>query len=722
MVYKRTKRHEILMPEGKYRKVRPTGNKIIIMKQKINISILLFLALSLIFNACSDEEEMDGGGVMPELPQSMILSNDGDNNAVNLDLSENTPWRVEISGEQAGWCEVIPASGMGPGRFIVTASPNIGRTARSTELLVTVGKDTRRLTVSQKDTLGIVVNGSNIMGNTGDTLVVAVEANTSWVVTKSDPAAGWVTFSPDRGNGKGEVKIIVDANRFPDTRGTEITFSAGNAVHSVAISQQNILPGRVSDSLTLVELYNSADGPYWSSAWDLKKEITAWEGVTTAPNDGELRVTALELSYRNLDGTLPAMIGNLSALESLNLSSNKLGGELPEGIGLLTKLKTLNLRSNKLDGEIPRALKCLAVLEELNAQDNRFTALPIEILQLPKLRIIRLDKNGIVSLPGELTATGGLEELYLNDNEIESFPIGVLQFEKLRKVRLENNRIVSLPGEITTPGGLEELNLMNNQIESFPAGILQFEKLKTVHLENNRITSLPGKLTAPGGLKELYLNDNQITSFPEGLEFLSELTKLNAANNQITVIPESITGLVALQELYLSGNKFTGGFPEGMEKMAALKIINATGCGITGPMPGWGKNGAFAKLTEVLLSGNQLTGQLTEDLGNVTNLEKLELNDNLLDGELPAEALDNTKKLKALEKFCIAGNHISGKIPAVLAKRISGYLYVLDADGFRLDGNSLAGPVPKEFKSANSKYNITANLYPQREGILEQAQ
>lgn len=647
------------------------------MRQKLNISmLLLLLTLFTGFYACSDDEETETTEIMAEIPKSMILSNDGDNNTVNLNLSEHTVWRVEVRGEEAGWCDVVPASGTGPGRFIVTGQPNVDRKVRSAELLVTVGRDTRSLTVSQKDTIGISVKGTNTPGNAGDTLFVAIEANTSWVVTPSDPVATWVTFSPDHGKGKGEVRVVVEANLFQDSRSTEITFSAGSARYSMALSQQNILPGRASDSLTLVALYNSADGPYWSSAWDLEKEITTWNGVSTALVGDELRVTALELSYSNLDGTFPAMIGNLSALEKLDLSSNALGGKLPEGMGLLTKLRTLNLSRNNLEGDIPQTMRYLTELEELNAQDNRFTAFPIEILQLPKLRIVRLNKNGLVSLPGELVAQGGLEELYLNDN----------------------------------------------RIESFPAGILQSGKLKTVHLENNQIVSFSGKITATGGLKELYLNDNQMTAFPGGLELLTGLTKLNVANNKLSAISESVTSLTALQELYLNGNRFSGAFPEGMENMVALKIINATDCGIPGRMPEWGKDGKLVKLTEIHLGGNRLTGQLTEDLGHVTNLKYLVLDDNLLDGELPAGALDNTKQLKALKRFCIARNNLSGEIPAILAKRISGYSYVLDADGFRLNGNRLKGPVPVEFKSANAKYNIAENLYPQQGGTIEQAQ
>ncbi|XP_040955147.1 receptor-like protein 9DC3 [Gossypium hirsutum] len=55
----------------------------------------------------------------------------------------------------------------------------------------------------------------------------------------------------------------------------------------------------------------------------------------------------------NFIGPIPALFGNLVALESLDLSSNKLSGRIPSEMTKLTFLEVLNLPNNNLVGPIP---------------------------------------------------------------------------------------------------------------------------------------------------------------------------------------------------------------------------------------------------------------------------------------------------------------------------------------------------------------------------------
>lgn len=615
--------------------------------------LMLSVASALVFNSCDDDEASDGAATTTlTLPGNFILSNDGGSATVPVTLNDHSVWYAEVKNKP-DWCRLTPASGSGSGDFVVTVEPNAKRLPRSIEVVVSSGRDSRVVTVEQKDTLRVTAPDNLVVGNAGDTVTVTVEANTLWEVIKPDFRANWVTFTPSHGNGSGEVTFIVAANPLLNARSVEIVFSAGGANRVIAVSQQDVTPTSASDSLALVALYHSTDGAYWSTAWELGKGIAGWTGVSTGMVEGELRVTGLRLPGRSLEGVIPAEIGNLSRLEVLDLSGNNIRGEIPVEIGELIRLKELNLSDNKFDGELPLSVKNLIELEVLDVQRNRFTVFPVEICQLSKLQRIQIEYNEIASLPGEITEMSKLEYLYLN----------------------------------------------NNRLTSLPKGLDKLPKLIYLHASHNQITELPEEIGELVNLQSLRLDDNEITG----------------------VIPAGLSNLVALKYLDLSGNQFSGQFPSDMHRMKALETIDASDCGIGGPIPAFGRNGAFSELTQILLSGNHLEGELTEDISNLTHLEWVYLEGNELSGTLPADALGNMDKLPGLTAFVVSDNKITGKIPAGLATRLSRWSPTFNKKGFRLDGNYLEGPVPRTFDGfiGNSyQFNFDVSLFPQRDGVV----
>ena len=79
----------------------------------------------------------------------------------------------------------------------------------------------------------------------------------------------------------------------------------------------------------LLDFYNSTNGANWNHSWDLTQDVEEWEGVSVENNT----VTAISLLFNNIDGTLPASLGDLENLRILELSFNKLSGELPATLG-----------------------------------------------------------------------------------------------------------------------------------------------------------------------------------------------------------------------------------------------------------------------------------------------------------------------------------------------------------------------------------------------------
>ena len=98
--------------------------------------------------------------------------------------------------------------------------------------------------------------------------------------------------------------------------------------------------------------------------------------------------------------------------------------------------------------------------------------------------------------------------------------------------------------------------------------------------------------------------------------------------------------------------------------------------------------GNLTNLEWLDLTENELTGEIPEELGNLTNLEGLDFRNNELSGQIPAE-LGN---LANLERLALEGNQLSGEIPHQLGNLVNlEYLY--------LDGNELTGEIPAELGS-----------------------
>src|SRR4030095_6578447 len=80
----------------------------------------------------------------------------------------------------------------------------------------------------------------------------------------------------------------------------------------------------VQDSLALVDLYNSTDGPHWARQhnWLTHHPVTTWQGITVSAN----RVIWIYLRANNLKGTIPSSLANCTNLQLLGLLANHLSG------------------------------------------------------------------------------------------------------------------------------------------------------------------------------------------------------------------------------------------------------------------------------------------------------------------------------------------------------------------------------------------------------------
>jgi hypothetical protein len=131
----------------------------------------------------------------------------------------------------------------------------------------------------------------------------------------------------------------------------------------------------VQDSLALVALYNSTDGPHWKNHtnWLTAAPVSQWYGIYDGNFDDGLKITGIYLQNNQLSGSIPPDLGNLNHLAYLILSNNQLNGSISPKLGNLTKVNALDLDNNQLRGSIPPHLGNLANLNYLHLSNNRLS-------------------------------------------------------------------------------------------------------------------------------------------------------------------------------------------------------------------------------------------------------------------------------------------------------------------------------------------------------------
>ena len=302
---------------------------------------------------------------------------------------------------------------------------------------------------------------------------------------------------------------------------------AGLTLESIADTVRVRGFDRNSDSLALVALYRSTDGPNWRRKWNLEEPINTWYGVTVSRN----RVIEIQLSSNNLVGTIPSELGNLMLLTSLNLAYNELSGPIPSEFGDLNELTELILTSNNLNGSIPNELGNLIQLQSLRLDRNQLSGpIPSELGNLIQLTFLVLFSNELSgSIPSELGNLIQLTILWLDNNQLSGpIPSELGMLSELRHLELFNNQLSGpIPSELGMLSKLRELDLSDNQLSGpIPSELGMLSKLRDLYLSDNQLSGpIPSELGNLIQLIELYLSNNFFTELPD----LSHIVTLGLA-------------------------------------------------------------------------------------------------------------------------------------------------------------------------------------------------
>uniref|UniRef100_A0A672SDE8 non-specific serine/threonine protein kinase n=1 Tax=Sinocyclocheilus grahami TaxID=75366 RepID=A0A672SDE8_SINGR len=313
--------------------------------------------------------------------------------------------------------------------------------------------------------------------------------------------------------------------------------------------------------------------------------------------DVSSRITVLDLS-RNCLSSLPSVVPwGLIHLRSLNLCHNQLR-ELP------TPTSSQEIICSRL--------------WHVNVSENELECLPLGLLHLGQLKRISAARNKLISYKftvnhgflGAITKYITYKTLTslcftpqkickASNNQIEFLPDTISIFWKthLREVDISENVLKELPSYIFELEAIVSLKLCGNQISTLPApNKWKCSCLRTLDLSRNQLgkTGEPTKTRKLAFFTTWHRRDPEPGTFPVILRDSLEVLFLN--DNQLECVPPSVCALKNLSELYLSNNPGIQELPVELGQLSNLWQLDIEDLNITNILADVRKDGPAAVL------------------------------------------------------------------------------------------------------------------------------
>ncbi|KAG4178523.1 hypothetical protein ERO13_A10G048400v2 [Gossypium hirsutum] len=298
------------------------------------------------------------------------------------------------------------------------------------------------------------------------------------------------------------------------------------------------------------------------------------------------------------------------------------------------------------------------------------------VCHITRLRVFGLDKRG--ALPKELLDLPYLDFLKLDRNFFSG----------------------PLPAFIGNMSRLGLLSLAHNNLSgTIPKEFGNLKKLYLLSLGNNDIFGkLPPELGNLAELGELYINSCALSGeIPSTFAKLKELRTVWASDNAFTgKIPDFFGNLTKLTALRFQGNSFEGPIPSSLGNLTSLTSLRI-GDIYNGSSSSLDFIRNLKNLTDLVLRNVLLTGNLPSYITEIQYLQKLDLSFNNLTGRIPSVLFT----MKSLEYLFLGNNGLSGSIPSQKSETLT----TID-----LSYNFLSGNLPS-WVNSRLQLNLVANNF-----------
>ena len=407
-------------------------------------------------------------------------------------------------------------------------------------------------------------------------------------------------------------------------------------------------------------------------------------------------LTLLDFQYNRLTGAIPSELGDLSGLEEMDLNDNRLTGSVPRWLGELSNLRRLRLHENQLTGGIPAELGDLTRLIWLYLSRNRLTGtIPPELGSLSRLSILSLTENQLTGrIPAELGGLSSLTVLGLAFNQLTgSIPSSFANLAALDTfwffmnpglcagedaiIRNWLNGIRNAVGPDCSPS-ITLSATPSNLVEGSGATPVTVTATQTAVSHRTSVSLLfGGTATTPGDGQD-YRLEGSPGSFNAIRNYLTIPANSTSGSRILTFVPLADSLVENTENIILQA--FVGGSLPDLRGAivggtAILTLNDPVGCAsgdraalealyrATGGInwidsTNWLSSKPLSEwygvtvddggcVTHLDLSNNQLSRTLPSELGDLVNLEALDLSGNFLRGIIPR----SFTSLVALKRF-----------------------------------------------------------------------
>jgi Leucine-rich repeat (LRR) protein len=439
---------------------------------------------------------------------------------------------------------------------------------------------------------------------------------------------------------------------------------------------------RMQDSLALVDLYNATNGTSWrvSTNWLVQGQpIQNWYGISV---DGQGRVSIINLSSNNLQGSLPTTMSNWTNLINLNLKNNQLRGRIPNFT--LRRLLQLDVSNNQLTGSVPDFIA--DTLQTFHFFNNQIDSLP-NLSRLRNLTVFRGDSNRLTfddilpNLPrnfqyapqDSISRETTISKLY---DEPLTIPLGIDSALTTNVYKWFKNgtlyRTTNFNRLIFNNLVLEDAGVYTCQVTNPMApNLILYSRKITLKVACGTVFNVPVDTTLCAGRTYTAPSGRVISTAGTYLDTLIFYPVVGCRMLQYVITVRNDSSCRCLDSIALVGlYNATGGATTWANRTNWLSTnpiqtwyginMNAQGCvsqiilnvnGLNGNVP----NLSLSKLSALSLEYNQLRGRIPNF--NLPNLATLSLAGNQLTDTIPNFNFPN------LQSLYLHSNQLSGKIP-----------------------------------------------------------